>query len=546
MSTPSLMRWLLGRLCKLPPRVSGRLQVEKGLKVPMRDGIELLADRYFIDGHERAPVVIMRSPYGRGAIFSLMAALIAERGFQVILQSVRGTAGSTGTLNPMRQERNDGVDTIAWIRSSSWFSDKLFAFGGSYLGNAVWAMAKGAGEQLDGAAVAMTLSNFRDELLGFGGFTQAGTLGWTQTALMLSEPGAKMQRPKPGSLDVAHQHLPVGTMDQVAFGKSASWWQQWTAHDDPDDAWWHEIDQSSAVSEWRAPVAMVAGWQDIFLPFQLRDFQTRQQAGKPVSIVVGPWSHSAPGGMVEGLRQSIELFSRLASDRVRRPVSPVRIYLQGAGEWRDYSQWPPAAAVPLQLYLRTQQRLTKDGPATNEGSVQYLYDPADPTPSVHGPMVMGGSKKRDMWELERRSDTVMFTSEPLDRDIDAIGAVKAELCIRSDREDTDFYVCICDVGKGGGSLQVLDGYLRLRPGMPLAGAAGVRRVAIECWPTAYRFRRGHCIRVIVASGAFPRYARNLGTGEPLATATRMVPAQLEILHSAEYPSSVTLQVVPTN
>ena len=145
-----------------------------------------------------------------------------------------------------------------------------------------------------------------------------------------------------------------------------------------------------------------------------------------------------------------------------------------------------------------------------------------------------------MSALERRRDTVAFTSAPLTSDLEAIGPVRAELYVRSDRLHTDFYVCLCDVDPAGRPLQVVDGYLRLRPGEAAGDSSGARRIEIECWPTAWRFRRAHRLRLIVASGAHPRYARNLGTGEPLGTGTRMLSARQEILHDLAHPSALCL------
>jgi hypothetical protein len=82
----------------------------------------------------------------------------------------------------------------------------------------------------------------------------------------------------------------------------------------------------------------------------------------------------------------------------------------------------------------------------------------------------------------------------------------------------------------------------LRPGAPPQAPDGSRRVLVKLWPTAHRFDRHHRIRVLVAGGAHPRYARNTGTEEPLATATRLVPVEHELLHDAEHPSAVTLTV----
>ncbi len=546
MAGQALLRWIAGKALGLPPRRSGRLAIERDLAVPMRDATVLLADRYYLPDDPTAPVVLMRSPYGRSGMFGMLGALLAERGFQVVAQSVRGTAGSGGTINPMRQEKDDGADTIDWVRAQPWFSGKLYGFGGSYLGNVLWAMAAAAPNRLDGLSMSVTLSNFRDELLGFGGYTQGGTLAWTQTMQAVTQP-AGTKRPRRGSmpkLDHAHAQLPVGAIDQAAFGKQVTWWQDWTSHD-PEDPWWQAMDYSAAVPALAAPVSMVAGWQDIFLPHQLRDFTARQAAGRPVWLTIGPWTHAAPGGMIAGLKDAIATFSALHkgkpphTDRGR-----VRLFLQEAGEWRDYPTWPPPRARTMTLHLRGGGRLDAEASEDDEGLTGFVYDPADPTPALHGPQLMASSRKRDMSALEAREDTISFTSDPLEADLDAIGPVTAELTVRSDRAHTDFFVCLCDVDAKGLPKQVCDGYLRLRPGKPAADADGVRRITIECWPTAYRFRRGHRLRLIIASGAHPRFARNLGTGEPLSTGTAMVIAHQEVLHGKDYPSRISLTVVP--
>ncbi|MDE2595727.1 MAG: CocE/NonD family hydrolase [Sphingomonadales bacterium] len=527
MAANPLIRWAIGKALRLPRRRHASIAVEP-LRMPLRDGVHLLADRYHSPEAPQAPVVLIRSPYGRSALFGMMAALLAERGVQVVAQSVRGTSGSEGMFNPMRQERDDGADTLAWIKAQPWFGGKLYTFGTSYLGNVQWAMAAADPQSLDGMALSMTLSNFTDELLGFGGFTLGGMLGWTQTMQMILS-GVGMSRKQP-DLSPALARLPVGTMDEAAFGKPVDWWREWTAHDDPQDPWWQALNHSPAVPQVAAPVSMVAGWQDIFLPHQLRDFAARQAAGQPSWITVGAWSHAAPGGMAESMRDAVALYAALGEGRTPHADRlPVRLWLQEANQWREFPSWPPPGSAELRLHLRAGGRLAPDAGDSAEQPARYTYDPADPTPAVHGPLVMGGDKQRDMAALVARSDTAQFTSDALDADCDVIGPVSVELAVRSDREHTDFFACLCDVDPRGKARQVCDGYLRLRPQRPVAGADGVRRIVIDCWPTAWRFRKGHRLMLIVASGAHPRFARNPGTGEPLATATTLVPAQQEVL-----------------
>ena len=312
------------------------------------------------------------------------------------------------------------------------------------------------------------------------------------------------------------------------------------AHEDPSSAFWQAMDYSPAVTKVAGPAMMIAGWRDIFLPFQLKDFAARQAAGLETWLTVGPWQHASPGGMIAGLKDAVIGFPRIADGKpAMAGRDKVRVYVGGAKEWRDYPTWPPPGGMEWRLHLRADSSLGDDPGAA--GVSRYTYDPADPTPAVHGPALMGGKKVRDMAELEARADTLVFTSAPLVDPCEAIGAVVAELAVRSNREHCDFYVSLCDVDPRGRSLQVCDGYIRLSPGKAVPDADGLRRIAIECWPTAWRFAKGHRLRVIVASGAFPRFARNLGTGEPMATAERMVTAEQGVLHGPEAGSSLVLR-----
>ncbi len=541
----SLTSSLASLVLALPPRQSRRIRVDRAVPVPMRDGVTLVGDRYVPEGNDRPPLVLMRSPYGRGMIFGLMARLFAERGFQVFLQSCRGTGGSGGVFSPMRQERADGVDTVRWLGDQPWFGGRLYTFGLSYLGYVQWAIAAEAGHLIDAMGLQVTLSNFRNETLAFGGFTQEGSLEWSRIidSLQNRRPlkDRLLRRAPRVNMKQIHQHLPLNELDRLATGRTLPWWQEWLAHDQPDDPWWAQVDQSEATRSVAVPAVMVGGWRDIFLPWQIRDFEAMQARGRDVWLTIGPWGHASLAGMAEGFRQSHALFA--AHSRGEQPLPErdrVMLYVMGADTWRGYPSWPPPDSRQASLYL-TDGRLAMT-PAETAGSSRWRYDPSDPTPSVHGPKVMGGARKPDMSRLERRRDVVTFSSPPLTADCDLIGPVAGELYLRSSLEHTDVYVCLCDVDTRGRALHVLDGYMRLRPGDAPPDHDGVRTVRVDCWPTAYRFRRGHRIKLLVASGAHPRYARNTGTGEPLGSVTRLVASDQELFHDAVRPSRLIVTV----
>jgi putative CocE/NonD family hydrolase len=532
-----LFRRIAGAALGLSPAANG-ISADKGLVMQTRDGVSLVADRYYPRDGKPAPTVLVRTPYGRGAIMSFSASLLAERGLNVIVQSVRATTGSGGVFDPVRQEKADGVDTVNWVRAQPWFGGKLFLFGGSYLGWTAWAIATEVPDKVDGAALTVTMSDFRDEMIEFGGLPQASMLSWTKMMQALVSTGKSPFFGGKPVTEKEHMHLPLGTIDKAVSGETVAWWQDWVNRRDPADPYWNASDYSAGVTALRGPTFLSAGWQDLFLPYELKDFMARQAAGLPTWITIGPWEHGGPGGLFEGQRQCVEFLAGLGrGQNVLENRAPVRLFVQGAKEWREYPSWPPPHVKPLGLYLRGEGRIDFTAPVQDEAASRYVYDPADPTPSIYGPTTMPG-KTRDLSPLLQRKDTVTFTGDALTNDLEIIGPLSFELCIRSNRAHTDFYACLCDVDAKGRSMHVADGYVRLEPGKFDADADGVRRITIEGWPTAYRFMRGNRLRLIVASASFPRYARNLGTGEPMATAMKMVTAQQEILHTAKYPSVI--------
>ncbi len=551
----SLVSRLLGRLWRLPAPITRDLAAEP-LRIPMRDGVELLADRYYARRGGPQPTLLVRSCYGRGNLFRMIARLFAERGLQVVVQSCRGTDGSQGVFRPFFDEQNDGEDTVNWLERQAWFTGDLALWGGSYLGNTAWAIANsGARSKVKALSLHVTLTNFRDRTYPFGGFTVESCIGWTATMLtVLRTSGLNVMtaivsgRKTRALAQRAIATIPLRNADRVFTPEGVPWWQDWMDHAEPGDPWWTAIDYGQAAAT-LAPTLMSAGWYDIFLPWQLKDFAAAQNAGRDIRIVIGPWMHAAQDGAAESLRRSIALFHERfgigAPSSGKAASQPrVRLFLMGANQWRDYPSWPIPNTADSRYYLQSGGVLAPS-PSEAESQSRFDYDPSHPTPSLHGATLEGRSGSGDMAVLERRFDVLIFTSEPLSTDLDVIGPITGEIFFRSSTEYTDLYLCLCDVTPNGRSTNVCDGYRRLRPeGSVAAQAAGerVRKAHVEFWPTAYRFPRGHRLRVIVASGAHPRYARNPGSGEPLGDACTMVIAHQEILHGPERPSAIVLPV----
>jgi putative CocE/NonD family hydrolase len=327
--------------------------------------------------------------------------------------------------------------------------------------------------------------------------------------------------------------LPLGQGDVAAAGHRVDYIQDMLTHD-RDAERWAGIDHRHRVADVTVPVSSIAGWYDIFLPSQLEDFKILQEAGRPVRLTVGPWTHLSADGTP--IKEAIEF--GLAHARGEQPPErpPVRLYVTGEKAWRNFDHWPPAGYAPQRFHLQPGGALSTEVPGDSAPD-RYRYDPADPTPAVGGVrMVRGGAGRADNTKLEARPDVLTYTTEVLEQDVEVIGEVAAEIWFRSSLPYADVFVRLCDVDPRGRSHNVCDGLVSL------TGADELTRAEVALWATAHRFKRGHRIRVQVSSGAFPRFARNTGTGEPHLTATTLRAADQETYHDPAHPSAIILPV----
>jgi uncharacterized protein len=530
------------RALELPPAGPVPVTVQRDLAVPMPDGAVLLADRYAPSGDGRPPLMLVRSPYGRRGPFGLMfGRLIAERGFQVLMQSCRGTFGSGGTLDPFN-EYDDGMATVAWMRRQPWYPG-AFAIGGpSYFGTAAWAIAADAGPDLKAMAAQITTSDPHGTIYQGGAFSLQLMLAWLDQIAHQERRLASLRQRRAGHrLDPLAGHLPLGDLDKLATGHKVSCWQDWLNHCQPRDPYWACRDHSHRVASVTAPVSFVGGWHDVFLPALLADYATLIRAGRQPHLLIGPWRHTDQEVIAASVRDTLAwLRAHLLGDPGQLRPAPVRIFIGGSSEWRDLPAWPPPAEAQT-WHLHPASRL-HPAPPERSNPDRYTYDPADPTPSVGGPAEHRGNAQPDNRALESRPDVLTYTSAPLEHDLEVIGEVTADLFVRSSRGHTDFFARMCDVHPDGRTVNICDALLRLTPEHPAPGPGGIIQARFGLWPAAHCFPAGHRLRLQVSSGAHPRYARNTGTGEPLATATALAVAQQHVYHDPSHPSAVVLPV----
>jgi putative CocE/NonD family hydrolase len=551
-------RSLLARLLNLPPS-RYTVSVQRNIPVFMPDGARLFADHYFPKAAGDFPTILIRTPYGRGKevalgggypLGELPAQRFAERGYHVVVQGARGCFDSEGEFSPHVNEAADGQAAVDWISRQPWFNGVLGTWGPSYLGYMQWAIAAAAPACLQAILPVIASSENYTVTHPDGAFGLETRLRWSQGVYSLNKMhhrpvweklvhrffGGQERR-----LRAAFSHLPLLEADIAAAGEPIPFYRDILTHTQPDEPFWAARDHSAAVARVTAPVHLIGGWYDYYLRGLLRDYAALNAAGRRPYLTIGPWFHAHPGGLMTGLREGVTWFdAHLKGDRRRLRQKPVRIYVMGAEEWRELDDFPPPARQ-ARYYLHAGARLSPDLPETTSAPDHYRYDPADPTPALGGALLGAqGAGAQDNRPLEARSDVLCYTTPPLAQDVEVIGPVRLELFAGSTLPYTDFFGRLCDVAPDGRSTNICDGLFRVKPGRGEAGPDGSLRIGIDMGATAHRFRRGHGLRLQVSSGAHPRWSRNLGTGEALASGVRMVAAEQTVYHDQARPSALVL------
>ena len=528
------------------------ITIDRAIPVPMRDGTILLADHYAPVTAERRPAVLIRCPYGRGPQFAVSAWPLAERGYHVLLQSARGTFGSGGRFMPAVDEAADGQDTVAWLRDQPWFGGRLALVGASYLAFTAWALAADPPPELTAMALYISPHDLADAGFGRGPFELYNLLSWSDLMASQERIGAARMLWRTVTaerrLGAAMSRLPVSATGAHLDG-DAPWYQEWLAHPDRGDPYWDPYRAGGALDRVTVPTLLVSGFHDFFIEQTVQQYRALRARGVPTRLTIGPWSHlSLDVGVA--MRETIAWLDAYADGAATAQPPrhwPVRVWISGDELWRELPDWPPADTSPLTWYLRADRSLA-DGPADDEAggdpaASTLRYDPADPTPAVGGRMMsVRNSGSQDNAAIEARADVLTFSTAPLADPVEVAGVPVADLYLSSDNQYCDVFIRLCDVDERGRSRNLTDQILRCSPAEVVPGE--IRRISLALTDISHVFRAGHRIRLQVAGGAHPRYARNLGTDADPVRGTRTAPVTHQIQHSARHPSALILPVAP--
>ena len=551
-----LRRRIIGRMLDLPP-ATHRTVAERAVSITMPDGVELVHDVIRAKSATPLPTILIRTPYVRklssfeGLGKQMIGKLIAERGYNFVIQDCRGTGDSGGEFEAYVNEASDGKATIDWIAAQPWSNGKVGMMGQSYVGYVQWAAASTSTPHLQALVPSITRSRL-------GAFPDNAypldlALRWLLFMDAWGDPEISKIEQLRRFADANYQNkllaagfetLPISEAPQAVFGRNDPIFDHWMEHTDPADPYWDAIDHRDAVPT-AAPAHFIAGWHDLFLDEQLEDYAMQRAAGKNPYLTIGPWTHVDPANQTSVIGETLRWFNKYLKGIDNLRADPVRLMVIGANEWRSFASWPPPVNEQAYYLAGNGNRnggLQKIRPKPDNAPSTYTYDPTNPTPNIGGKLISPEAGTTDNRPLEAREDVLTFTTAPLLEDTTIIGNVAMEIYVKSSAVSTDFYGCICDVLPDGTSLNVCDDLIRLNPGDGERQPDGSCKITVSLSSTAYQFKSGHSIRLQVSSGAHPRFARNPGTGELFMHATELVSAEITLFHDAAHPSVLKLPI----
>lgn len=536
-----------------------KVKTERGVKMKTKDGVVLVADIIRPDGKGKFPVILTRTPYGREAE-TIAGESYAKRGYVYIAQDCRGRSDSGGEWDPFVNEERDGEDTLNWIIAQPWSDGKVGMIGASYGGLVQWSAAMRKHPALKCIIPQVSPPDaMRNIPYDQGVFFLYGNLWWGR---IVSEKKANlgavgMTVPAMEKLTT----LPLSKVDEAVFGKNIPFFDRWLERESLAD--WKGFNYTEQLGEIEIPALHISGWWDGDNIGTKTNWAMMRAAGRKNQwLIYGPWTHAfnttrKMGDVDYGDKAIIDLDSVylrwfdtwLKGKEVGMEKVPhVQAFVTGANRWIPLNDWPAATTPVKTLYLASSGRLL-NAPVAKDKPSRYTYDPAkEVIPEEVKKMKVGeGSTKID--SIDKKDGTLIWKTEPLPAAMAIGGPLEVNLSFQTSARDTDFFAILLDIAPNGemrgfgqsGKLRAsyLGGFDKRVPLTPNR----TYMATIRPWDTAHELKTGHRLGLMLTSSAFPFYARNMGTGEPIKNATRMVVQKNTILHSAKNPSSVKFRVL---
>ena len=544
----------------------------RDVRVRMRDDVRLATTVYLPPTEGPHPAVLVRTAYNRAGFYD---PFFPRHGMVLVVQDCRGRYESEGLFTPFLREAEDGYDTIEWLGRQPWCNGKVGMYGDSYLAATQFYTAPLGSPFLRALNPRFMAGDlWKRAYYCDGAFSLALTWSWLsfETASRVSHASAMPLLDVPQVL----RALPILTLDERTGAGRVPYYRDYVRRSHYDEGW-RALSIRERYHQFGVPVLLTGGWYDNYAAETVANYLgLRRHAPTPElrdshRMLIGPWTHGIPSdstlGEIDFGPQALGennathrwldciLHDRSPSDF---QSAPIRYFVMGLNEWHDAHQWPPEGTRTVRYHLREEGGLAAEAPSAGEVPDRYLYDPADPVPTLGGNHSVGPYNPGlyefvkpgpyDQRPVEERPDVLTYTSDILEEDIEVTGPVSLKLYASSSALDTDWVGRLTDVYPDGRSINITEGVLRARFrddvwGVPrLMQPHAVYAFTIDLQVTSNLFKAGHRIRVDVTSSNFPLWDRNLNTGRHPGTDTGMVEAEQTIYHDSERPSHIVLPV----
>jgi uncharacterized protein len=557
---------------------------EPDVAMKTRDGVTLYADIYRPKADGQFPVLLQRTPYGKNNDVS-MGLQGAARGYVMVIQDVRGRFASEGEWYVFKYESEDGYDAVEWAAALPYSNGKVGMWGGSYVGATQMLAAIAHPPHLAGICPFVTASNYHENWTYQGGaFEQWFSESWTSR---LAKDTFDRQLTRVTDAIVGDSQLPLasyplfntsGFRTSELMASLAPYFLDWLAHPAYDDYWrgWSIQEHYADIT---VPVLSIAAWYDIFQGGSLQNYVgLKTQAGSEAArrgqhLLVALGGHAGMGrkvgdvdfGAVAQFNDDDAtldwydyLFKGAQNEFAQKPVT---IFVMGLNQWRQEDDWPLARAKNTKYFLHSQGAANSAGgngslstkAPNSEPPDHYVYDPANPVPTIGGPLCCDSAHlkpgARDQRPAETRADVLVYSTRAFPEDVEVTGPVNVELYVESSALDTDFTAKLVDVGPDGFARNLTDGIIRARyrdsrEKAELLKPGQVYKLTIDLWSTSNVFLKGHALRLEISSSNFPRFDRNLNTAEQPESGQQFISATNVIFHDHRRPSALILPIVP--
>ena len=124
--------------------------------------------------------------------------------------------------------------------------------------------------------------------------------------------------------------------------------------------------------------------------------------------------------------------------------------------------WLPEKTKLTKYYFGPNKTFSKKL-SEKSGVLSYVYNPAEPCPSLGGAIFGSEVGSADQSENSSRTDQIIFEIEIKDKPLTLLGPISAQLFVKTDVKSTEFFVCLQDVFPKGPIINIQTGGAKFLP-----------------------------------------------------------------------------------